>query len=360
MNVGAFVYNLAQGLSKHHEVVVISAFKISDVFKKKAFYGEERCRVYRPWYLSTGNRKILGVDLERWSFRFRKWAVKMCFLTKVKECDLVYAHFLINALTIDEVARNKKIPLVIASGESSYGYMSIFNPARVGKLVNNTSALLAVSSFNEEHLVKMGFGGGAIQVLPNAVNYQLFRPMDKRQCKERIGMGQSAFVVGFIGHFIPRKGPDRVVEAIRRINDQDIKLVCVGTGMPLERNDFLKVIEPVPNSSLPEIINAFDVFVLPTLSEGHCNVIEEVKACCVPVVSSLGTTVESQIDYRSGILIDPMNIDAIAETIKTLKQNRSKLDEMVRFLNASRGENSLDRRVEKVNRILLEAVESKL
>lgn len=59
----------------------------------------------------------------------------------------------------------------------------------------------------------------------------------------------------------------------------------------LEINSFTKEIKPVSNYQLPEICNAFDVFVLPTLHEWHCNVIEEAKACEIPIISSRKTSV---------------------------------------------------------------------
>ena len=74
---------------------------------------------------------------------------------------------------------------------------------------------------------------------------------------------------------------------------------------------FTLTLPPMPNSKLNDIYNAFDVFVLPTLSEGHCNVIEEAKACGVPIISSKGTSVENQINEQTGLLVDPLNISEI-------------------------------------------------
>src|SRR5699024_5202363 len=113
--------------------------------------------------------------------------------------------------------------------------------------------------------------------------------------------------VGFIGHFIHRKGPNRIIEAIESLHDKDIKFVCVGGKGKLKPNSFTRKMDPVPNYQLPEIYNAFDVFVLPTLNEGHCNVIEEAKACGIPIISSKGTSAEEQIDASTGVLVDPLD-----------------------------------------------------
>src|SRR5699024_18733 len=112
----------------------------------------------------------------------------------------------------------------------------------------------------------------------------------------------------------------------------------------LKSSPFTRVIAPLPNEQLPQIYNAFDVFVLPTLHEGHCNVIEEAKACAIPIISSAGTSVEEQIDETTGILVDPLSIDAIASAIKKLKEDKKLRENMHRALLEKRDENSLQER----------------
>ena len=81
----------------------------------------------------------------------------------------------------------------------------------------------------------------------------------------------------------------------------------------------------MPNSSLPEIFNAFDVFFLPTLHEGHCNAIEEATACGDLVISSKGTSVELQINKQEGVLVNSQNIEEISNAIFELKNNKELL-----------------------------------
>src|SRR5690606_29249014 len=98
---------------------------------------------------------------------------------------------------------------------------------------------------------------------------------------------------------------------------------------------------PQPNNALPSIINAFDIFVLPTLAEGHCNVIEEVKACCVPIISSQGTTVEQQLSGGQGVLVNPLSIDELSQAIQELMCNSSKREGITNFLESRRYSYSL-------------------
>jgi glycosyltransferase involved in cell wall biosynthesis len=353
-NKGAFVYNLVQELSLYHNITVIAPFKIRDLFnpKSKEGYGKERCKVHRPLFVSISNKKILGINTGIWSRYFIAKAVNRCLNSLPVKPDMIYAHFISNALSGLSYVKKHSIPLVIASGESSYPVTLKAWKKDIQDLKDCTNHFICVSETNKKGLISLGFNENKMTVIPNAVNYSLFKPLDKGSCKKKLDIPNNKFVVGFVGNFIHRKGPNRIIEAIKQLADKDIQLVCVGGKGGLTANDFTKVIPPVSNYQLPEIYNAFDIFVLPTLNEGHCNAIEEAKACCIPVVSSKGTTVEKQINVRNGILIDPKNILEISEAILFLKNNTEKRTDIIKNLEKERNTNSLEERAKLINTVL--------
>lgn len=352
-NFGAFVYNLMQELGKIHDVTIISAFKIHQIFNKKHnTYGEEICQVKRPLWFSLGNRNFLGIKSGTVTSYLYKRAVVGAVKRLENKHDVVYAHFLVNAIPLlDYVAKNE-IPLIIASGESTYDSWDSYSLESRTQLIKLTSHIICVSRENKEQLIALGFSKSKISIVPNAVNYELFRPLNKENCRKNIGVANDKFTVGFIGHFIERKGPNRVIEAIKSLNDPDIQLICVGGKGELQPNDFTTKLDPMPNYKLPEIYNAFDVFVLPTLHEGHCNAIEEAKACGVPIISSKGTSVEEQVTKEFGFLVDPLSIIEISTAISTLKENSILLQQMANSLINKRGENSLGERANKISKII--------
>src|SRR5690606_1886173 len=175
--------------------------------------------------------------------------------------EIVYAHFLTNALAVMEYTKLNNIPLIVASGESSYGSFDKLEEGIRSELFSQISHIICVSDSNKRQLIERGFDFNKISVIPNAVNYDLFSPIDKASAKIKLGIPTERFVVGFIGHFIHRKGPNRIIEAIKLLGDRDIQLVCVGGNGQLVENNFTLEIGPVPNYPLPEIYNVFDVFV---------------------------------------------------------------------------------------------------
>ncbi|HUN01330.1 MAG TPA: glycosyltransferase [Niabella sp.] len=352
-NKGAFVYNLVQELSQYHKITVIAPFKVHDLLKSKSKgYGEERCKVYRPLYFSFSNKRFLGINSGSWSRHLKARAVNKCITDLSVKPDIIYAHFIQNAWFDFNYLEEYSIPLVIASGESSYSFLKKIPKKFLQNLKDHTNHFICVSGANKKGLTEAGLDENKMSIIPNAVDYSLFKPLDKNTCKAQLGIPYNAFVVGFVGNFIHRKGPNRIIEAIKQLADQDIQLVCVGGKDNLISNNFPKTIPPVPNYQLPGIYNAFDIFVLPTLSEGHCNAIEEAKACCIPIVSSLGTSVEGQIDSTTGILLDPLKIDEIAAAIQKLKNNNTIRRSMEESLKLKRGEQSLKDRAQKISTLL--------
>lgn len=351
-NYGAFVYNLMQELGKLHKISVISPCKINHLFRKgKSTYGKEKCKVYRPLYLSMSNKKIAGINTGKLSSYCYRRAVQSALYKLPQKPDLIYTHFLSNAPPVMAYAKENKIPLVVASGESTYTSWVQKDETVQNSVHNVVDHVICVSKENREQLIKLGFDPAKMSVIPNAVDYQVFKPLDKDVCKERLGLSPNNFVVGFVGHFIHRKGPNRIIEAIETLGDSEIQLVCVGGNGQLKSNNFTKEIGPVPNYQLPEIYNAFDVFVLPTLSEGHCNVIEEAKACGIPIISSKGTSVEEQVDDSIGLLVDPLNIEEISNAIKAVKDDSRMREKMIVNLLDNRGTNSLKERANRINKI---------
>src|SRR5690554_5518520 len=120
-NYGAFVYNLMQELAKQHQISIVAPYKVTHLFRKgKPTYGIEKCEVYRPLYLSMSNKRIAGINTGVVSSFCYKRAVARVLDRLPEKPDLIYTHFLSNALPVMAYAKEHKIPLVVASGESTY------------------------------------------------------------------------------------------------------------------------------------------------------------------------------------------------------------------------------------------------
>ena len=84
------------------------------------------------------------------------------------------------------------------------------------------------------------------------------------------------------------------------------------------------------HSEIPQYLFAADCFCLPTLNEGCSNAIVEAVAAGLPIISSNLPFNDDILDESNSIVVDPMDVDEIANAIKKLRDNpdlRKKLSE---------------------------------
>jgi glycosyltransferase involved in cell wall biosynthesis len=208
------------------------------------------------------------------------------------------------------------------------------------EIVQNLDGFFVVSPRLREELIEIGASSEKIFLVPNQVDTQRFFRIDKLFSRKILELPIDKFLVIFVGNFIHRKGPDRVLNAISLLED-DVMGIFIGSGdIELESSKVLFK-GPVDNSELVYWLNASDVFVLPTLAEGHCNAINEALACGIPIVSSKITDIEWQVGHDQGLLVDPNDIREIANAIKLIQQNPPKSKDQQIIIH-SRGKKILD------------------
>jgi glycosyltransferase involved in cell wall biosynthesis len=159
---------------------------------------------------------------------------------------------------------------------------------------------------------------------PDAVGLQV-----RRQTRARLGIGEDALVVGFVGRLVRDKGLVELAAAWRSIRDTSptAHLLLIG---PFESRD------PVPSETrlalgadrhvhlvgtvldMPPGYAAMDVVVLPTYREGFPNVLLEAAAMRLPVVATRVTGCVDAVDEdRTGMLVPPRDASALARALQT-------------------------------------------
>lgn len=279
--------------------------------------------IFRPYTLTFGNVSSLR--------RLSDWCGKYAILSRLKKVDVevLYAHFWSNALPVYEYAITHHKPLFVACGEGDNALeemiKSIPSDMRT-QLAKAVMGVVSVSSENKRKCVRYGLSDEKnIEVIPNCVNTDVFHKMEVSETKKKLGIKDGDFVISFVGGFIPRKGPDRIAQAIRVLNDSHIKVLFIGKPFPGYAYDFdcpgILFKGPLDHELIPQYVNCSDVFVMPTQKEGCCNAVVEALAIGVPVISSNRPFNEDILNDSNSILVDPDDVEAIAEAIKTLRDN---------------------------------------
>ncbi len=144
-----------------------------------------------------------------------------------------------------------------------------------------------------------------------------------------IGLHADTPVIGCVGRLTEQKGMTYAIDAFARVHAQHPQavLLILGDGelradlqaqaAALNLDDAVRFLGWRDNAAV--WMNAFDVFLFPSLWEGFGLVLLEAMAACLPVVASRVSAIPEVIaDGETGILVSPHDIDAMASALSRL------------------------------------------
>lgn len=284
-----------------------------------------KVKVYYPRVISASSKQIGSFNTEilteKW---FENGAIRQAkaLAKQGKAYDAVYGHFfLYGGLAAIKIGRLLKISSFVAFGECDYEsqIQKTYGDLKP-KDIEGLKGVVAVSTKNANRLKQVGiFDNVSFIVAPNAVDHSLFKKMDKEECRRKLGLPQGKFIVGFVGGFIERKGDKRLLAAVNQLNDIYLAFAGVpGAGQSVPSGERVLFCKPLKHEEVPVLLNAVDVFCLPTLSEGSCNAVAEALACGIPVISSNLSFNDDVLSDNNSIRIDPTSVDEIRDAIRSV------------------------------------------
>lgn len=227
-----------------------------------------KVEVYYPRYLSASSKQIGPFNTEVITERLFEMGAMRVAKKLNEKYDAVYGHFfLYGGLAAIKIGRELKIPSFVAFGECDYEsqVQQTYGDLKP-KEIAGLSGVVSVSTKNAKRLNTIGiFGNIPVIVAPNAIDADLFKTMDKEECRKKLGLPNDKFIVGFVGGFIERKGDKRLLEAINQLDD--VYVAFAGRGANPPTGDKVLFCKALEHEDVPEFLNAVDVFCLPTLSE---------------------------------------------------------------------------------------------
>jgi glycosyltransferase involved in cell wall biosynthesis len=213
---------------------------------------------------------------------------------------------------------------------------------RIAISVRVSSALATrvatVSGAVRDELVHMGISADKIVVINNVVPRPSWPLPDRSRARAEAGYGKDDIVFCTVGHAVPVKGWDVLVDAFGELAREraDVRLQLAGsTNAPHELACYEALRRRVADSGLMDLVRftghstdvpgflaAADVFVLPSRSEGNSNALNEAFAAGLPCISTRVGNAENLIrEGISGLTVEREDARALATAMRRLAED---------------------------------------
>jgi glycosyltransferase involved in cell wall biosynthesis len=258
-------------------------------------------------------------------------------LHRERPFDVINAHWLYpDGAAAVKIGARLGLPVVLTALGSDINRMlpDPVHSAQIRAALQGARAITVVSRDLKSRLVATGVPQAKVAVVPNGVDTQLFRPLDRGAARDRLGIARDARVMVCVARLSREKGLHVAIEAMPRLLQAmpGALLALVGDGIEREAlaarsrelgcDRQVRFVGAVPPGAVPEWLGAADVVALPSLSEGHPNAVMEALAAGRPVVASRVGAVAEYVSPAVGRVVEPGDPQALGEALlEALRQS---------------------------------------
>ena len=185
--------------------------------------------------------------------------------------------------------------------------------------------IITISEDERRAYLHRGIGNAKkVVTVYNGIDTRKF-PGDGKKVRAELGMAHGVPIVGFVGRLEQIKGPDRFIEAAKKVHAAcpQTHFVMVGDG-PMQK-ELMRMIHGTPGfhlvgyqEDIPDLMAIFDLVMIPSLNDGFNLVAVEAMASSKPIVATAVGGLPEVVG-EGGILVKPHDTKGLAqETIRLI------------------------------------------
>jgi teichuronic acid biosynthesis glycosyltransferase TuaC len=229
------------------------------------------------------------------------------------------------------IAQALGVPFSIKARGADIHYWTTIAGCReqIVEAAQKATGLLAVSEAIAADIVALGVDPAKIRVHRTGIDRSLFRVASEPRAdlRQRLGVPKEGALLVSVGALIPRKGQAFAIEALAAL--PDARLVLIGEGE--DRAMLEKLARDIgvaarvdllgsrPHVDIARYLQAADIAVLPSASEGLANAWIEALACGTPlVITGAGGAREVLKEPVAGRIVDRSAEDIAAAALEIL------------------------------------------
>jgi glycosyltransferase involved in cell wall biosynthesis len=189
-----------------------------------------------------------------------------------------------------------------------------------------------------------GISDNKLEEMPSGANVELFKPLDKQQCRTRLGLDLNKKYIGFIGTLLKHQGVDILIKAapsiIKKvpssifliIGEGPMKEIWISDVRTMGIKDHFIFTGQVEYKEVPIWIGSSDLCVAPfKKNSGFRSPVKifDYMSCGKPIVASnIRGTTENFLSSNTILLVEPEQPDFLADAILDILTNEKKYEKM--------------------------------
>jgi glycosyltransferase involved in cell wall biosynthesis len=249
-------------------------------------------------------------------------------LVRREHVALIHAHEFAANLYAALAGRFAGIPVVATVHGKNY-YTEARRRVIAMRALRRLGAAVVAVSDDLKSFLEREVGLRGVRVAPNGIDVDRYDPGARDRVRSELGIGVGETVVGAVGNLYPVKGHKVLIEAVGRMS-HPVRLLIAGRGG--EEAALRKCAADMGVSDrvhllgfredVPRLLSAFDVYALPSFSEGQSLALMEAMAAGLPIVASrVGGNPEIIDDGEHGLLVEAGDAAALAACLTRLAQD---------------------------------------